>query len=43
MKTTLLKDFLKIIAKTNDNTIMGISHNTFDIIGLQFHPESIGT
>ena len=41
-ETTLPKDF-EIIAKTNDNTIMGISHNTFDIIGLQFHPESIGT
>ena len=39
---TLPKDF-EIIAKTNDDTIMGISHKSYDIIGLQFHPESIGT
>ena len=41
-KKTLSKEF-EIIAKTNNNTIMGIAHKTKKIIGLQFHPESIGT
>ena len=39
---TLSKDF-NIIAKTNNNIIMGIAHKKNKIIGLQFHPESIGT
>ena len=35
---------VRIIATTVvDNTIMAIQHNDYPIIGLQFHPESIGT
>ena len=32
-----------IIAKTENNIIMGIAHKKRNIFGLQFHPESIGT
>ena len=39
---SLSKDF-EIIAKTKNNIIMAIAHKTKNIIGLQFHPESIGT
>ena len=41
-KKTLPKEF-EIIAVTNKKIIMGIAHRTKNIIGLQFHPESIGT
>lgn len=35
---------LKTIAISNfDNAIMAIAHEKFPIIGIQFHPESIGT
>lgn len=36
-------DELKIIARDNKSTIMGISHVEFDLKGIQFHPESIQT
>ena len=41
-KKSLPRDF-EIIAKTKNKIIMGIAHKNKDIIGLQFHPESIGT
>jgi len=40
------KDFptcLKITARSEDGCIMAISHKTYDIHGIQFHPESIMT
>ncbi|HSA06929.1 MAG TPA: aminodeoxychorismate/anthranilate synthase component II [Candidatus Gastranaerophilales bacterium] len=34
---------LKIIAKTSDNIVMGLRHKEYNVIGIQFHPESILT
>jgi anthranilate synthase component 2 len=36
-------DCLDIIAISKDNVIMAITHKTFDVCGVQFHPESIMT
>lgn len=38
-----LPDCLKITASDSRGEIMAVSHKTFDIYGLQFHPESILT
>lgn len=38
-----LPDSLKVIARTNDNEIMGVAHREHQVYGLQFHPESILT
>lgn len=38
-----MPDCLKIIAKTDDGEIMAVQHESLNIYGLQFHPESIMT
>lgn len=38
-----LPEELKIIARSEDNEIMAVSHKSYSIYGIQFHPESILT
>ncbi|XRB20968.1 anthranilate synthase [Pseudoscourfieldia marina] len=38
-----MPDCLTITAWTEDGSIMGVKHNELDIVGVQFHPESIIT
>lgn len=38
-----LPDCLKVTARSEDGTIMGITHRSMPITGIQFHPESITT
>ena len=38
-----MPDTLTINARTNDDVVMGISHNQWPVYGVQFHPESIDT
>lgn len=40
---TNLPNCLKIIATDENENIMAIRHNSFNIVGVQFHPESIMT
>ena len=41
-RATLSKDLI-VTATTEDNIIMGLMHNKYQIHGVQFHPESIST
>ena len=41
-RANLSKDLI-VTATTNDNLIMGLMHNKYQIHGVQFHPESIST
>ena len=36
-------DCLNVTAKTADQTVMAVEHQTLPIVGLQFHPESVLT
>lgn len=38
-----LPSCLKVTARTDDFTIMAVEHETYPVVGLQFHPESILT
>jgi anthranilate/para-aminobenzoate synthase component II len=38
-----LPNELVITSETNDGVIMGVRHITYDVEGIQFHPESILT
>lgn len=38
-----LPDCLKVLARTEDGEIMAVKHRDYDVVGLQFHPESIYT
>ena len=38
-----LPEELEVIARTKEDVIMALKHKTYEIYGLQFHPESILT
>lgn len=38
-----LKEPLEVIAKTQDEVIMGLKHKNYPVYGVQFHPEAILT
>lgn len=38
-----IPDFFEISGTTADGEVMAVEHKTYQLVGLQFHPESIGT
>ena len=34
---------LRVTARCKDGTVMAVRHTRFPVLGVQFHPESIGT
>lgn len=43
LSVTDFPDILHAIAHTSDGTIMALAHTLYPCIGVQFHPESVGT
>lgn len=43
VESSSLPDCLSIEAYTSDGEIMSIKHREYPVVGIQFHPESIGT
>jgi anthranilate synthase/aminodeoxychorismate synthase-like glutamine amidotransferase len=43
VENTLLPPSLKVTATTDKNEIMALEHQTYPLIGVQFHPESVLT
>ena len=43
MHRKTLPDTLEIISTSDEGQIMALRHKTYDIRGIQFHPESILT
>jgi para-aminobenzoate synthetase component 2 len=38
-----MPEVLQVTASSSDGTVMGISHRTKNIVGVQFHPEAVLT
>jgi len=43
VERTNLPDALDVTAETDDRLVMGLSHKTLPVYGMQFHPESIAS